>query len=99
MDPGIHLAGAARQRDRYPNPHPFSAMDPGIHRGGQARRARWIRQSIAGTQLPQPSRSLVMESSNRWMPFAAPLHPPSVSMSMRLSNCARIRAWQAVRRA
>ena len=35
MDPGIHLAGAARQRDGYPNPHPLSAMHPGIHRGVQ----------------------------------------------------------------
>jgi len=49
MDPGIHLADAARQRDGYPNPHPLSAMDPATHRGGQARRARWIRQPIAGT--------------------------------------------------
>ena len=49
MDPGIHLGGAARQRDGCPNSHPFSAMDPGIHRGGQARRARWIRVSIAGS--------------------------------------------------
>jgi len=49
MDPGIQLAGPARQRDGYPNSHPFSAMDPGIHRGGQGRRVRWIRVSIAGT--------------------------------------------------
>ena len=54
MDPGIHLAGAARQRDGYPNPHLFSAMDPGthrgvrpmdpgMHRGVRPRWARWIR--------------------------------------------------------
>jgi len=33
MDTRIHLAGAVRQRDGYPNPHLFSAMDSGIHRG------------------------------------------------------------------
>ena len=76
MDPGTHLAGAARQHDGYPNSHPFSAMDPGIHRAVRPRRARWIRESIAGAPLhranPARRRERAVAAAAREPDQAAP---------------------------